>query len=172
MGYWPFFNSEAASFWSILDNNRNWITNITMVYMSYARLRSIKSPKAFTDEFLLKRPILMIVCFWIFGFTVYAIILITCGTQEYTGYINYKPASMKILVDVLFWLAPLSTISILSVILWFLLKHRQKNKMCVEHKKSKFHMSSHMRFLLMMYELFFLLLSLLTSFFYSFTFFN
>jgi hypothetical protein len=100
MGYWPFFNSGAASFWSILDNNVNWIANITMAYMSYARLRSIQSPKAFTEEFFLKRPVLMIVCFWIFGFTVYPIILILCGTQEFTTSINYKPASLKILVVV------------------------------------------------------------------------
>lgn len=120
-------------------------------YMSYARLRSIQSPKSFTNENLLKRPRLTILSFWIFGLILYSTILIICGTQEFTGNINYKPNSMKSLVDILFWFAPLSTITILSIILWTLLKNRDNNKKSVEKKKSRFHLSSHTRFLFMMF---------------------
>jgi hypothetical protein len=156
MGYWPFFSSVAASFWSITDNNMNWITNITMAYMSYARLRSIQSPKGFKDEFLLKKPRLIILGFWIFGFTFYPIILIVFGTQEFTASINYQPESMKSIVDIIFWFSPLAAITILSVIFWVLLKKRQKNKKSVDNKKGKYHMSSHNRFLIMMFVVFFL----------------
>ena len=119
--------------------------------MSYARLRSIQSPKSFTSEFLLKSPKLIILSFWIFGFTIYPIILAICGTQEFTANINYQPSSLKSLVDILFYFAPLTTITILSVILWLLLRKRDKNKKSVEKKKSRFHMSSQTRFLLMMF---------------------
>ena len=133
-----------------------------MAYMSYARLRSIQSPKAFKDEFLLKNPRLVIVCFWIFGFTLYPIILLICGTREFTGSTNYRPESMKSLVDILFWFSPLAAITILSVIFWLLLKKRQKNKKSVDNKKGKYHMSSQNRFFIMM--LVFLLFSLFIFF--------
>jgi len=157
MGYWPFYSSVAAAFWSITDNNMNWITNVTMAYMSYGRLRSIQSPKAFKDEFLLKKPRLVILGFWIFGFTVYPIILLICGTREFKTSINYQPEAMKSLVDILFWFSLLAAITILSVIFWLLLKKRQKNKKSVDNKKGKYHLSSQSRFLIMMYEIFFLL---------------
>jgi hypothetical protein len=125
-------------------------------------LRSIQSPKAFKDEFLLKKPRLVILGFWVFGFTVYSIILIVCGTREFTTSINYQPEAMKSLVDILFWFSPLAAITILSVIFWLLLKKRQKNKKSVDNKKGKYHMSSQNRFFIMM--LVFLLFSLFIFF--------
>ena len=114
-------------------------------------MRSIQSPKLFTDELLLKRPKLAIMTFWIFGFSIYPIILIICGTKKYTGTISYRPSSMRSFVDIIFWFAPLTAITIMSVYLWLLLKKREKKKKSVKKRKSKFQMSSRTRFFIMIF---------------------
>ena len=66
MGYWP-FGSVLGSMWSIYDNNINITTSLHMLYMSYVRLRSIRSPKAYSNEILCKKPWLVMICFWATG---------------------------------------------------------------------------------------------------------
>ena len=151
MGYWPLYNNVLASMWSILDNNMNWLTNITMAYMSYARLRSIQSPNKFTNEMALKRPRLVIATFWILGFCSFTIILVFFGTQPNSASIDYEPRYLKSFVDLVIWFTPLSVITVISVIFFAILKKRAKKKHQIQKTFRSSKLSSHTRFLLMMF---------------------
>ena len=65
-GYWP-LSTWISILWSIYDNNINFTTNMHMVYMAYARIRSINKPTTYKTELLMRHPIRVMISFWVFG---------------------------------------------------------------------------------------------------------
>ena len=150
MGYWP-LDPNIAIIWAVYDNNINWTTNLHMLYLSYVRLRSFQSPKKFVNEILIRKPLLMMFGFWISGYAIMTGIVLICGVVEFTGSIDYQPVYIKSFVDLIMWFTPLTCITVISVILWRLLRMRELKKKHASKKKSIFHLSSHSRFQLMMF---------------------
>ena len=89
-GYWP-FGMDSAIVWSTYDNNINWNTAAHMFYASYARLRSLKNPKGYNQELLLKKPFLVMGFIWIFSLGIWGIILAIIGDKPYTLIVNFEP---------------------------------------------------------------------------------
>lgn len=65
-GYWP-LPPWLSTMWSCYDNNINFTTNMHMLYMSYVRLRSIKAPKSYEREILIRHPWRIMISFWAIG---------------------------------------------------------------------------------------------------------
>lgn len=63
-GYWP-LQPIIGQLWASYDNNINTVTNLHMLYLCWARLRSIQNPKSFDQELLLKNPIIVMVLIWL-----------------------------------------------------------------------------------------------------------
>ena len=49
LNYWA-FGPITSILWAAADNTINTVTNLHMLFMSYARLKSILSPRDYTDE--------------------------------------------------------------------------------------------------------------------------
>ena len=85
------------------------------------------------------------------GFGIYITTVIISGTAEFSGSINYNPAYIKSIVDLFMWFSPLATITLMSSMLWVILRKRNKQKKTFRHKHSIFFLSAQSRFLLMMF---------------------
>ena len=127
LDYWP-FGPIASILWASMDNTINTVTNLHMLYMSYSRLRSIMSPKEYTNEFLLKWPYLTIIFFWIFGLSVWLTSCFIFKTFEYTTHIDYHPHVLQSIINYLVWLLPLKIVLVISIYIFYLLKTRVQKK--------------------------------------------
>ena len=127
LGYWA-FGPIASILWASADNTLNTVTNLHMLFMSYSRLRSILSPKQYTEELLLKRPWLTIVCFWVFGVSYWTICCFIFKSIRFASHINYHPHYLQSILNFFVWLLPLTIVLILSIYLLFLLKNRVRRK--------------------------------------------
>ena len=125
-GYWP-FNKNLALFWASYDNNINLITSLHMLYASYARLRSIVAPNSYRNEFLMKRPYLVMLGLWIFGLIIWIPITLSYGVIDYTLEINYEPVYLYSIFNLFSWALPLIAIFFLSIYIYSLLHMRNIN---------------------------------------------
>ena len=69
-GYWP-FGKTLCIVWSTLDNAVNTITILHMSFISYVRVQCIVNPNTFTQQFMVKSPILVCCVLWISGFIIW-----------------------------------------------------------------------------------------------------
>ena len=127
LDYWP-FGMTSSILWAAIDNTINTVTNLHMLYMSYSRLRSIIAPKQYTDELILKKPFITIMCFWIFGLSVWMTSCFIFKTFEYTTHIDYHPHVLQPIINYLVWLLPLKTVLVISIYIFYLLKTRVQKK--------------------------------------------
>jgi hypothetical protein len=123
-GYWP-FSKSLALYWASYDNNINLITSLHMLYASYARLRSLYDPNNYRDEFLMKRPYLVMLCLWIFGLTVWIPITLSYGVIDYSLEINFEPFYLYSIFNLFSWALPLIMIFFLSIYIYCLLQLRK-----------------------------------------------
>ena len=108
-GYWP-FSKIACILWSSLDSSLNLLTLLHMLYLTWARIKSILKPRIYTESFLVKRPYQVLICIWIFSVSVWSSINLTYIWPNYPMdqcYIPYNPPFMEFILDFLLWLIPL-----------------------------------------------------------------
>ena len=125
--YWT-FGPIPSILWAVADNTINTVTNLHMLFMSYARLKSILSPRHYTSELLLKKPCLTIIGFWIFGMSYWLIFCFLFKTIRFSSHINYHPHYLQSVINYFVWLLPLKIVLITSIYLLYLLKTRVHKK--------------------------------------------
>jgi hypothetical protein len=96
-----------------------------MLYASYARLRSILDPNNYRNEFLMRRPYLVMLGLWIFGLSIWIPITLSYGVIDYTLEINYDPYYLYSVFNLFSWALPLSAIFFLSIYIYILLHLRK-----------------------------------------------
>lgn len=127
-GYWP-LHKAASMVWSIYDNNINTTTNLTVLYMCWARLRSIQQPIKFKDELLIKWPKVVMASIWAFGLGIWAVINLVFRNLPYTTQPNYEPIYLEVIFNIVFWLLPLLAIMAFSVkIISILISHSSRKR--------------------------------------------
>ena len=118
--YWP-LSKNLNYFWNIFDNNINFITNFHMFYITWFLVQSIKTPKGFQNEFLIKRRISIIITFWIIGLFVWFTIVLVYGTRDFELKINFNPGYVKCIINFFTLFLFLVLILIYSVYLIYLI---------------------------------------------------
>jgi hypothetical protein len=115
-GYWPLPNI-IGQLWAIYDSNINITTNLHMLYMSYIRLRSIQSPKHYSNEFLIKSPVLMMLSFWVVSLLTWFIIVLVIGLNEFSLSVAFdrKTQYIQFVIYFIGWFSPLMLILIFSI---------------------------------------------------------
>jgi hypothetical protein len=130
--YWP-FGSLSSILWAAADGAVITITNLNMLYMSYARLRSIKSPKNFTSEILLHKPNYAIISFWVISISLWLGFTFLFKTFEFTTHIDYHPHFTQSLINFILWLLPLLMVLFISLYIIYYLKFKH-HKNTARHK--------------------------------------
>ena len=108
-----------------------------MLYMSWVRLRSIQAPKAYQSEFLIKRPILMMICFWTFGLSIWIPTTFIYGTVDFTTDVNFNPSYIKVIYNIVLWFIPLFSILIVASYIIYILEMRERRKKSMSNASSK-----------------------------------
>ena len=116
-GYWP-LGATLAKLWLAYDGNINITTTMHMMYATYARLRSIMNPQGYKYEALLKKPYLVMGCFWAFGLSIWIPIVFGYGIVDYTNSVNIQPAYIGSIVNLLTWLMPLVAVFIMAIVFY------------------------------------------------------
>ena len=65
-GFWP-FNYTSGIIWLCFDSGICTVNMMSMLYMTYVRLRSLQAPNTFEREVLIKRPFIIAIIYWILG---------------------------------------------------------------------------------------------------------
>lgn len=126
--YWPFY-STTSIIWAVGDNTINTVTNLHMLYMSYVRLRSIKSPKLYSKEFLLRHPYSMMLFFWAITLPIWLQVAFYYKTCSFTTHINYHPHFVQSVINFFMWLLLLILVIGISLyIIYFLIVNKVKKK--------------------------------------------
>jgi len=88
-----------------------------MLYMSYIRLRSIQSPKHYSNEFLIKSPVLMMLSFWAVSLLTWFIIVLVIGLNEFSLSVAFdgKTQYIQFVIYFIGWFSPLMLILIFSI---------------------------------------------------------
>lgn len=141
-GYWP-FSDMSARLWSSYDNSINTITNLHMLYLSWSRLRCIQNPRTYHNEFLLKRPYLIMLFIWLMGFSIWTPLVFVYDVEFSSLRVKYLFNLEKFLFSFFFWFSPLLGIPIVSGIIFYHLKKQQNRKIqlrniCFETNKCLF----------------------------------
>jgi hypothetical protein len=123
-GYWP-FSSLTATLWSIFDTSKITVSNLNMLYLSWSRLRSIQNPTAYTNEFIFKQSIYLIISIWLISFIIWTAIVLNSGLKVNSLILNIDGTYQMFIFEILFWLLPLLFIIVVSIIIFYYLKLRQ-----------------------------------------------
>lgn len=126
-GYWPF--GEASSvIWTIYDNNTATFVSLLMLYMTFARFRSIHAPMNYLREKIFRFPHLVILLFWISGIVCWTITVVIFRTFPYETHIIYKPHIFQFIINFFIWFLPLLGVYIFAGIILYRLHHIQARK--------------------------------------------
>ena len=100
-----------------------------MLFASYARMQSIRNPKLYTRELVMRRPAFTMVALWLFGLAIWAPLTFTFGlTPPYTNQVNVQPQVVSPIVNTITWFLPLVGICAMSVHTFYLLVERERIK--------------------------------------------
>ena len=136
-GYNPFGYGLTFS-WSLFDNSINTITNLHMLYLSWAQYRSINSPMNFKGELLFRKPYLMMLFIWVFSMISWLPFVLLFGIVEFTTNVNYQPYFIGNIINLFLWLIPLILILILTILVIRALSMRKfKSKKFINYNSSK-----------------------------------
>lgn len=117
--YWP-FGEFSSLFWTAFDSSKNSITNLTVLYITWIRFRSVKAPSSFEREFICRWSIPFCVSIWLLVFGVY--IPITFGY----GIVRFKSPYGEFFLVFFTWLLPMIGIKFLHIYIQVILKNRVK----------------------------------------------
>ena len=145
-GYFP-LSPVIAYMWASYDNNINMTTSLHMLYMSYVRIRSIRAPKHYTNEYLFRYPVFVMICFWILGLTTWIPIVFTYGLNQYTLSIAYgtNRLNLKTVLNFISWFIPLVFIFFISAQIIYYLNKRKRlasSNLKISTTNSAFNISS------------------------------
>ena len=96
--YWP-FGDVTSILWTIYDNNMSTFLSLLILYMTYARLRSVQAPMTFSSEKLLKFPHLVICVFWLTGIICWTLAAVLFRIYPFTTHIAYKPDFSQFIIN-------------------------------------------------------------------------
>ncbi len=128
--YWP-LSPLSAKIWSSYDNSINTVTNLHMIYLSYSRLRAIKSPRSYSTEFLLKKPALIMAFIWLISFIIWTPIAFTFGLVNQS--LIFNDSLLIPIFQLIFWFLPLLIILIISCMIFYELKSKNKTNPSTVH---------------------------------------
>jgi hypothetical protein len=123
-GYWP-FSLTTATLWSIYDTSTITATNLNMLYLSWSRLRSIQNPTSYTNEFIFKQSIYVIISIWLVSFLIWTLIVLNSGLKINSLILNIDGTYQMFIFEIVFWLLPFLFIILVSIIIFYYLKLRQ-----------------------------------------------
>lgn len=136
-GYWPFSN-ELLKLWVSFDNGLIITTISHMMYISYARLRSIQCPNGYKNEILIKYSYSTMLIFWLVGILIWYPTAHLYGVIEFTNLINFESVYINFVFVFFTWTVPLLIIFYLSIHLFYLIVTIQKKKQHISNEnKSK-----------------------------------
>ena len=138
-GYWPFGN-KLSLYWASYDNTINTTTNLHMLYIIYMTLRSIKAPSTFKNEYLIKKPYILIIIFWAVGLLIWIPIVNVLGTIEYSTSVKYNSLYIQLITNIFTWL--IIDILILVLSIYFLVLIRIKSINMKKYKSRKINSDS------------------------------
>ena len=128
-GYWP-LPRWMAIIWSSYDNSINTITNLNMLYMSWARLRGIVAPTKYKDEWLIKNRKLVLILIWVIGLGTWTPITNAYGLDDFSTSVIFNPIYTKNIFNFVFWFVPLMAMLCVSLkIIWALNARSLKKKL-------------------------------------------
>jgi len=99
-----------------------------MLYMSYVRIRSFRSPRGYTSEFLIKKPWMVMTSFWIIGILVWTPITFAFSTKDFTVDVNYMPYYLITIFNFISWCSILLLTLFLSIIVIHELSIRKRKR--------------------------------------------
>jgi hypothetical protein len=134
-GYWP-MPKVMSYFWASYDNIINTTCNLTMLYMCWARYRSVAVPTTFKNEILIKHPVTVMASIWAIGLTIWTPITIRYNNLDFSSNLNYDPVYLQNIFNTLFWLVPLLLILYFRIHIILILNKRSRNK---SHKSNLIH---------------------------------
>lgn len=147
-GYWP-LGKYLCHFYVSLDYTICHVGILHMVFIAYARLRSLQAPKKYHKEFLIYNAELTMLGLWtISGLlwlpAVNVIINLTFKNNE--CYFNFNPVYI-IIQDSVAYLLPMSIILLITFYILKILHNRNKQRKLLKRKKIvKKTRKSHMKF--------------------------
>ena len=103
--------------------------------MSYVRLRSLRAPKGYSQEFLVKYPWSIMISFWVMGVGAWTPITLYFSTAEYSIDVDIEPRYVFSLINIISWFLPLVSTGYLSLIILKILIERERKKK--KNNKSK-----------------------------------
>lgn len=124
-GYWP-LGRTSALLWASFDNGINSITNLHMLYMTWARFRSIRAPNSYEKELLARSPSLVCLLIWISGLLLWTLITFSLGVDPYTTRISFKPSFVETILIFTTWFFPLAAILPISFYVIIILSRRRR----------------------------------------------
>ena len=99
-----------------------------MLYMSYVRIRSLRSPKGYTSEQLIKRPWMVMGSFWIMGIIAWTPITFGFSTKDFAIDVDYSPFFLVTIFNLISWFSVLLLTLLLSIIIIKELYLRKKKR--------------------------------------------
>jgi hypothetical protein len=132
-GYWP-LPKLLSYFWASYDNNINTTCNLTMLYMCWARYRSVAVPTTFKNEILIKNPKTVMASIWVIGLSIWTPITIRYNNLDFSSNLNYDPVYLQNIFNTLFWFVPLMLILYFSLQIIWILKKRDLKKIQMRNK--------------------------------------
>jgi hypothetical protein len=127
IGYWA-FGATSSKIWAAYDSNMNTFVSLLVLYMTYARYRSIRAPASFLKERLFRYPNLLICSFWLFGAIASSFSAFYFCTFEYSSHIDYNPEIYQFIINFIVWFLPLLGVYILGARIVLILNRVQKIK--------------------------------------------
>ena len=103
-------------------------------------LRSIKAPSTFKNEYLIKKPYILIIIFWAVGLLIWIPIVNVLGTIEYSTSVKYNSLYIQLITNIFTWL--IIDILILVLSIYFLVLIRIKSINMKKYKSRKINSDS------------------------------
>lgn len=153
-GFWP-LNHTFGLIWCAFDSGICTVSNLHMLYITYARMRSIQAPFTFENEHLIRKPLVMLASFYLIGYTIWIPIVFGFGSSEFSASIDWQPYYLPVIVEFVAYFIPLAGTILIGFYMIFLLNKRKQqtrvlstikvvmnnNTIITKHLKSKSHKS-------------------------------
>jgi hypothetical protein len=125
--YWP-LGKITSLLWASFDNNINTTTNMHMLYMCWVRLRSIKAPRTFKNEFLIRKNHSVMILLWFIGLGTWIPITFAFGTYEFSNEVAIHPLYLVTVINFFTWFIPVAFVVLYGVLIIIELNHRRNVK--------------------------------------------
>lgn len=135
--YWP-FSKNFCIYYAAFDNILATVEVFHILFMSWARIRCILSPKNYSNELIIKYCYSFIVILWIICSILWipvSAVFINKNYQDYTCYLSFDSAFVSILIILLGWIAPVIIAMLSTTYIVYVLRKRNRKKMSLMGNK-------------------------------------